>query len=156
MNIYNKIDKIIHSPIQVPYTHLTSVGHCDVARLSKLLAGFGLQTTLLDLECLTVLLEYPNLFQSQWQGTASIWEGLDSARPTPLDIYNSFTRIYTSNLINLLYTVWYAIYTRQTAGGIAKYWCMYAYQTFGSSYNELANLLWLCLCMQDISKENFG
>ena len=105
MNIYNKTDKTIHSPIQVPYTHLTSVGHSDVARLSKLLAGFGLQIALLELECLTVLLEYPDLFQSQWQGTASIWEGLGSTRPTPLDGYNSFTRIYTSNLIDLLDTV---------------------------------------------------
>ena len=72
MNIYNKTGKTIHSPIQVPYTHLTSAGHSNVARLSKLLAGFGLQTALLDLEYLTVLLEYLDPFQSQWQGTASI------------------------------------------------------------------------------------
>ena len=71
---------------------MISVGHSGIARFSRL-AEFGLQTALLELEYLTVLLEYPDLFQSQWQSTASIWEGLISARPTPPDIYNSFTRI---------------------------------------------------------------
>ena len=30
-------------------------------------------------EYLTVLLEYLDLLQTRWQGTANIWEGLDSA-----------------------------------------------------------------------------
>ena len=34
------------------------------------------------IEYLTVLLEYPDLLQTRWQGTASIWEGLDPARDT--------------------------------------------------------------------------
>ena len=35
------------------------------------------------LEYLTVLLEYLDLFQSQWRVTASILEGLGPARPAP-------------------------------------------------------------------------
>ena len=40
----------------------------------------GLVTALI--ECLTVLLEYLDLLQSQWQGTAIIWEGLGPTKPT--------------------------------------------------------------------------
>ena len=32
--------------------------------------------------CLTVLLEYLDLFRTKWQGTANIWEGLGPARRT--------------------------------------------------------------------------
>ena len=33
-----------------------------------------------SIEYLTVLLEYLDLLQTRWQGTASIWEGLGPAR----------------------------------------------------------------------------
>ena len=32
------------------------------------------------IECLTVLLEYLDLLQTRWQGTANIWEGLGPVR----------------------------------------------------------------------------
>ena len=32
------------------------------------------------IECLTVLLEYLDLLQTRWQGTASIWKGPGPAR----------------------------------------------------------------------------
>ena len=41
---------------------------------------FNLLTALL--EYFIVQLEYLNLIQSQWQGTANIWESLGPARPT--------------------------------------------------------------------------
>ena len=55
-------------------------GTGGIARLTSGRAQFGLLTALL--ECFTVLFEYLDRFQYQWQGTANIWEGLSPARPS--------------------------------------------------------------------------
>ena len=81
--------------------HVTS----GIAGLTSGRAQPGPLTALL--EYFTVLFEYLNRFQSQWQGTANIWEGLSPARlslgyTTTCHILYSYKENFEqANLLNL-------------------------------------------------------